>query len=156
MKIKEVMIIIILFIIDIASKYYVANTMDLYDSITIIDGFFNITYAHNTGAAFSILEGSMIFFYITSILGLIFMAYLFKNSKTKFEKFAVLLMIAGTLGNLYDRVVYQYVRDFLDFIIFGWDFAIFNFADTFLVCGVGLFIILTLYQEYFKRGELNG
>ena len=91
----------------------------------------------------------MIFFYIITIIGLVFMYYLYKNAKdNNIEKYAVLMMIGGTLGNLYDRVLYQYVRDFLDFIIFGYDFPVFNFADTFLCCGVFIYIIKVLYDEY--------
>ena len=148
-RFKEILFLIILFIVDIISKVLIENNLELYESIDIIKGFFSITYVQNTGAAWSIMEGKMIFFYIISIIGLVFMYYLYKNAKdNNIEKYAVLMMVAGTLGNLYDRVLYQYVRDFLDFIIFGYDFPVFNFADTFLCCGVFIYIIKVLYDEY--------
>ena len=148
-RFKEVLFVIILFIVDIISKVLIENNLELYESIDIIKGFFSITYVQNTGAAWSIMEGKMIFFYIITIIGLVFMYYLYKNAKdNNIEKYAVLMMVAGTLGNLYDRVLYQYVRDFLDFIIFGYDFPVFNFADTFLCCGVFIYIIKVLYDEY--------
>ena len=151
-RFKEVLFVIILFIVDIISKVLIENNLELYESIDIIKGFFSITYAQNTGAAWSIMEGKMIFFYIITIIGLVFMYYLYKNAKDNtIEKYAVLMMIGGTLGNLYDRVLYQYVRDFLDFIIFGYDFPVFNFADTFLCCGVFIYIVKVLYDEYNLR-----
>ena len=151
-RFKEVLFVIILFIVDIISKVLIENNLELYESIDIIKGFFSITYVQNTGAAWSIMEGKMIFFYIISIIGLVFMYYLYKNAKdNNIEKYAVLMMVGGTLGNLYDRVLYQYVRDFLDFIIFGYDFPVFNFADTFLCCGVFLYLVKILYDEYKLR-----
>ena len=151
-RFKQILFIIILFIVDIISKVLIENNLELYESIDIIKGFFNITYVRNTGAAWSIMEGKMMFFYIITIIGLVFMYYLYKNAKdNNIEKYAVLMMVAGTLGNLYDRVLYQYVRDFLDFIIFGYDFPVFNFADTFLCCGVFLYLVKILYDEYKLR-----
>ena len=151
-RFKEVLFVIILFIVDIISKVLIENNLELYESIDIIKGFFSITYVQNTGAAWSIMEGKMIFFYIITIIGLVFMYYLYKNAKdNNIEKYAILMMIGGTLGNLYDRVLYQYVRDFLDFIIFGYDFPVFNFADTFLCCGVFIYIVKVLYDEYNLR-----
>ena len=148
-RFKEILFVIILFIVDIISKVLIENNLELYESIDIIKGFFNITYVRNTGAAWSIMEGKMMFFYIITIIGLVFMYYLYKNARdNNIEKYAVLMMVAGTLGNLFDRVLYQYVRDFLDFIIFGYDFPVFNFADTFLCCGVFIYIIKVLYDEY--------
>ncbi len=139
----DILWIAIAIVLDQMSKMIVESFMELYDSITLIPNFFKITYVRNTGAAFSMLEGKMIFFYIISIVALVLMFYyLIKADKKNYlMRSALILMIAGTIGNFIDRLAFQFVRDFLDFTIFGYDFAIFNVADSFLVIGVIILII---------------
>ncbi|MEG1066517.1 MAG: signal peptidase II, partial [Erysipelotrichaceae bacterium] len=117
-----------------------------------IKGFFSLTYVRNTGAAWSIMEGNMIFFYIISIVALITMIGFYRNAsdQDKYTKIGITLMISGTIGNLIDRVFLQYVRDFLSFIIFNYDFPVFNVADMALCIGVG-FILLQIYLESYGR-----
>ena len=67
--------------------------------------------------------------------------------KTDFYKFSSALFIGGLLGNLYDRIVYGKVVDFLDFLIFGYDFPVFNVADCFICVGVALMFIAMLREE---------
>ncbi len=152
MKKKNVLLcalFVVTLLIDQVSKYVIQTNMQLHDSIELIPGFFNLTYVHNTGAAFSILEGKMIFFYAVSIVALIII-YFYNKTLDKdefFQKIGVVLIISGIIGNLIDRVLFQYVRDMLDFIIFGYDFAIFNVADSCLVIGV----IIVLLCEFKKE-----
>lgn len=145
----QVILIVLLFAIDQLSKMVITMNMSLGSSIDVIDGFFNITYVRNTGAGFSILEGHMTFFYIITIVALIFLTYLLVKSQKDpwYSKASFILMIGGTLGNFYDRIVNRYVVDFLDFNIFGYDFPIFNFADTFLCIGVALFVLSYIIER---------
>lgn len=138
-----------LVLLDQWSKWLVAGKLALYESITVIPRFFYITYAKNTGAAFSILEGKMEFFYLITLVALGFMIFYFRkvSSKHVLMRAVFVLLIAGTLGNFIDRLVLHYVRDFFHFIIFGYDFAIFNVADIALSCGVALMILDALLEE---------
>ena len=68
--------------------------------------------------------------------------YVYKNKiNSKVEQFGYSVILGGAIGNFVDRIVYGYVIDFLDFNILGYDFPIFNFADTFIVIGVFLLVI---------------
>ncbi len=136
--------------IDQISKFIVASNMELYESITMIPDFFSLTYVQNTGAAFSILEGRMEFFYFISVVALVVLVFFFKSIKSYqiLSKIGVVLMIAGTIGNLIDRILFRYVIDFLDFIIFGYDFAVFNIADCCLVIGIIIVVIDELMMEF--------
>lgn len=140
-----IILTLIILAIDICSKLVVSKSLYVGESIKVIDNFFSITYVKNTGAAWSIFADKGYFVMIVSIiiiLGLVW--YVYKNRpKDRLEKIAYSLIIGGAIGNLIDRIVYGYVIDFLDFNLFGWNYPIFNMADTFIVIGVILLMILT-------------
>lgn len=142
MKKRHILLLILVLGIDQITKFVVDSSMTLGQQIQLIPGFFNFTYVHNTGAAWSMLEGKMWFFYIITIIALIAMVLFYRNGEEqdKVVQAALVLMMAGTLGNFIDRLLYQHVRDFIDFIIFGYDFPIFNVADMALCIGVFLII----------------
>ena len=73
------------------------------------------------------------------------------KEKDYLSKTALLLMIGGTIGNFLDRIINVYVVDFLDFIIFGWDFPVFNFADICLTIGVSIYIVSLLKESKNER-----
>lgn len=137
----------IVIVIDQVSKYLVVSNEALHN-MTIIEGFFHITYLENTGAAWSMMSNSTTILTIISLVASIAMiAYLFINKPDKLTSWALALMIGGALGNFIDRLLLGYVRDFLDFYIFGYDFPVFNIADTSLCIGVGLLILATILGE---------
>lgn len=156
MKKKHIILILCILMIDQVSKFLIDSLMSVRESIPVIPGFFNISYYRNTGAAWSIMEGNMMFFYIITIVALCGMYMFYKHSEEKdvLTKLALCLMMAGSIGNFMDRLVFQYVRDFFDFIIFGYDFPIFNIADASLCIGVGL-IILDVCIETFGKVRKN-
>lgn len=138
---------IILLVLDQISKLLVVNLLS--EPITIIKNFFYLTYVQNKGAAFSILTGERLFLIIISIIIIIYLLNYTKKNKpeTKLEYLAISLVIGGSLGNLIDRIVRGSVIDFLDFNIFGYDFPVFNLADTFITIGVILLLIILSRKE---------
>ncbi len=136
-------------VLDLGSKYWVSAAMNVYDSITLIPGILNITFVHNTGAAFSLLEGRLMLFQVFTILavmGLIYFA--FSLRKNRFSYLVIMATVGGALGNLYDRVRLGYVRDFIDVKFF----AVFNIADIFIVLGmITMAIGLLFFEEKMVR-----
>ena len=133
--------------LDQLSKAYIAEIFDLGQSLKIIDKFFYITHVRNDGAGFSILKGQMTFFIIITIIAFILLFYLLIKSDTLISKLSYLLMIGGALGNFIDRIRFGYVVDFLDFKIFGYNFPVFNLADSFLTIGVGIMLLSILMEN---------
>ncbi|NBJ64821.1 signal peptidase II [bacterium c-19] len=148
MKLKHVLIGIATILIDQITKIAAASSLSS-GRITMIPGFFRFTYAENSGAAWSMLEGKMWFFYIITVIALIAMVMFYRNQADSDEliKVSLVLMMAGTIGNFIDRLCFQHVRDFLDFTIFGYDFPIFNVADMALCIGVFLIIVDVLLEN---------
>ncbi len=134
-------------ILDIISKQLILHFFKTSESLSIIKHFFSLTLAKNTGVAFSMLEGKVpMIILITLIIIFLLLTSLKKNCKNKIEVIGYSLVIGGALGNLLDRIIYGYVIDFLDFNIFGFDFPIFNLADSFIVIGIFL-ILITNFKE---------
>lgn len=136
---------LVVILLDMVSKYIVSKLLIVNESVMIIKNFFNITYVRNTGAAFSIFSENTFLVMVISfmiIMGIIL--YISKNKPSnKIEKISYSLILGGAIGNFIDRIIYGYVRDFIEIDIFGWDYPIFNLADVFVVVGVILLVIAT-------------
>lgn len=143
------LIALIVIVIDQVTKWLVVTYMKLSEQIPIIEGFFYLTSHRNKGAAWGILQNQMFFFYIVTVIvviGVIY--YLHKHAKgDTLLSIALSLILGGAIGNFIDRLFRKEVVDFLDFKIFGYDFPIFNVADSSLVIGVGLVFIATIIEE---------
>jgi len=132
-------------ILDQASKLAIAGSMQLYQSIPIMP-FFNLTYIHNTGAAFSFLNGAggwqrWFFAGLAVVISAVMVVWLarLKRHETLLAV-ALSLVLGGAVGNLIDRLAYGYVIDFLDFYYQTWHFAVFNIADSAITLGVMLML----------------
>jgi len=129
----------LIILIDQITKFLIINSLQLNQSIPIIKNFFHLTYIHNFGAGFGILQGQRL---ILAFISLIVVGVIFFNLDKIKEKETLLqvlvgFVLAGTIGNLIDRVFYSFVIDFLDFRIW----PIFNVADSFVTIGIiGLII----------------
>jgi len=142
--------VILLVLLDQLTKQYIVKTMDLGEYYTIINNFFLINSHRNTGGAWGILTGQMTIFYFITFVAFVLFFYLIKEVDFNLKKvysIAVILLIAGAIGNFVDRVLFQEVVDFLDFYIFGYDFPIFNVADMCLVIGMFLFAYDILLED---------
>ncbi len=142
---------VLLIVIDQISKILVSTNLYEYDSISIISNFFNITYAKNIGAAFSLLKGGRIIFIFLAILVIILLTIYIKNNYNnlnKIDKISLILILSGSTGNLIDRIIYGYVIDFLDFKIFNYNYPIFNLADTYIVIGAILMLFNMIKKEH--------
>lgn len=137
-------IIVALLTVDLVSKYVLDATLGL-EIVTVIPYLFNFRLVHNMGAAWGILAGKQIFLIVLSFAFLAFFIFYYVKEKNKSWLLTITygLLIAGCLGNLYDRIVIGYVRDFIQFA-FWQTFPIFNFADVFLCVGVAMFVIYLL------------
>ena len=142
--------------ITLAIDQLVKGILEIYFNINepfkIIKDFFYITYCHNTGAAWSIFSNKPILIIIISLIALIIIyrfMYLFKRNKRNDIAFG--LLVGGLMGNLLDRILYGYVRDFFDFYIFGYDYPVFNIADIAIVIGVILLIVAIIKGEDSKN-----
>ena len=141
---------IIFIIIDQLSKIIVVNNLTNNKSIEVIKSFFYLTYTNNKGAAFSILTGRRILLILVALVVIGVLIYYVRKNKIegKVNKIALSLVIGGSIGNLIDRILRGAVVDFIDIKIFGYNFPIFNLADTFIVLGVFLLIIEMFRKEH--------
>lgn len=132
------------------TKHLISSSMQLGQSQKIIDNFFYFTYAHNTGVAWGMLAGHLWLFIIVALISAVLMIIFFKRTRKEeiLTRFGLVLTFAGMIGNLVDRIVLGYVRDFIDVIIFNYNFPIFNIADVAVVIGVALIIIEIIFEEH--------
>jgi signal peptidase II len=134
--------------------------MKLHLSIELIP-IFNITYVHNYGAAFSFLTDAggwqRWFFSIIalSISGLLLWWLKKLPASNKLLGIAYALVLAGALGNLYDRLAYGYVIDFLHVYYDTWHFPVFNIADSAICIGAFLLLIDAFFEQKVNSIEKN-
>ena len=129
-------------------KKVIIGSIELGQRIVLIPGFFSLTHVRNYGAGFSILQNARLLLTLTAVAAIIAVTVLLirTNRKDLLSIVSYLFIISGAAGNLIDRVMNGYVVDFLDFIIFGYDFPVFNLADCFITVGCFLLIIQVLWE----------
>ena len=148
----SLIVAIVILIIDQLTKKIITATMNIGDSYEVIPHFLNITSHRNNGAAWGILSGKMGFFYIITliILAVLIIFYIKETKYNAFMQVAISLLFAGALGNFIDRLFNGEVVDFIDTNIFGYDFPIFNIADSSLTIGV-IFVIIALVKDATRK-----
>lgn len=143
--------------LDLLTKEFIYGPMaNGADDIILIEGVLRFTPVKNTGASFGIFSDKTYVLTIISIVTavLLFIVWIFTiTERNGWLRSALVLIIAGAVGNIVDRVMFGYVRDFVYFELI--DFAVFNFADSGLCVGAGLLIIylLVFYIRSDKSSE---
>lgn len=140
------LLIVGIVILDQLVKYLVSSSMELHQSIPVIRDIFHITYIHNDGAAFRLLQGQQGFLIlVTSITLAAVLVYLYQIRRSGHWSLllSLALLAGGGIGNLIDRVRFRYVVDYLDLRIW----PVFNIADICVVVGCGMLLIHMFYFE---------
>lgn len=129
-------IIVAILVVDLVTKYVFDAKLAGGESVTVIPYLFNFRIVHNYGAAWGMLAGKQVFLIVLTFifLGIFIFYYIKEKNKSWLLNVTFGFLFAGCLGNLYDRLIFGYVRDMIEFD-FWKSFPIFNFADVALSVG---------------------
>src|SRR4051794_24770476 len=143
------LIAIFVIALDQITKMLIVSKMQFGESITIIENFLYITSHRNRGAAWGILQGQMWLFYVITLIVIFALIYYLQKAAKGKRLLGVSLsfMLGGAIGNFLDRLIRKEVVDFIHTYIFGYNFPVFNIADSALVIGVILLMIQMLRDE---------
>ena len=147
-------IILVIFLLDRISKLYVLSVLDEFGNVDIkINSFLNIILVWNSGIGFGLLsfEKPFIYDFITFFIGIINIIILYLVFKSKdIRAYFFIIILGGSLGNLFDRVFYKAVPDFIDLNYNDYHWFIFNIADIFITIGIICLIFIELMN--YKKG----
>ncbi len=145
------LVCLVTLVLDQATKFYIDSRFVLYESVTVLENFFHITYVRNKGAAFGILADSAFripFLITVAILAAGGILWYLKSLRDdqKLLHFALSLVFSGAVGNLIDRIRLGEVIDFIDVHWYQHHWPAFNVADSAICVGVGL-LLLDMWRE---------
>ena len=151
----DVIFLAILIFLDQITKYFAIVYLKGQESLKVVDGVFEFNYLENRGAAFGMLQDQKFFFVFIAVVILAVIAYvLFKTpNQKKYTKLHIALVFisAGAIGNMIDRLRFDYVVDFFYFSLIN--FPIFNVADIYVTCAAIYIVILLLFV--YKESDLE-
>lgn len=132
------------------TKWIARQSPAFHQSIQVIPDFFYLTYVENRGAAFGLLHNqvwgvTVLSVFSLVVVGLLFYAY--RQCDSRLLRTGLVLLIAGSIGNLIDRLFMGFVTDFLSFRFWGWEFPSFNLADTWITLGTILAVLVYLLDS---------
>ena len=152
-------LVFFIFFLDRISKIYVVNLDNLNFSTEIYQSkFLNITLIWNEGIAFGLLSfnENNLYNLLSILIGIIILVIFYMIVKNdNLTRFPLLMIFAGALGNLYDRIVYNAVPDFIDFHVGEFHWFIFNVADIFISLGVFFMILFEIIDINKDSNETN-
>lgn len=157
----EILFAVAAIAVDLVSK---AAAFDILEdvpggSIAVAEGIFSLTMTRNFGASFGVFSGkTTLLSAITGIgIALVLVVLIMRPKAPKILRYSLIMIFAGGLGNLVDRIAFGYVRDFIDYTFletfFGIDFAIGNIADIFVMIAMGMLIVYMIFG--YKEGDLS-
>ncbi len=139
---------------DQITKFYIKSSFALYETIVVIQDFFNITYVLNPGGAFGVFATQspgirkLIFLFMSSLVALFVLWFYKKTAKAHlFLSFGLALIFGGAVGNLVDRFIYGKVVDFLDFYLGAYHWPAFNIADSAISVGMVILVYHILLNK---------
>jgi signal peptidase II len=136
---------LLVLLLDVLTKGWAQAYLEPYTAVPIFPGF-NLTLAYNTGAAFSLLATAsfgpnLLFSGIALVVSLLILQWLYCSPRhARLFNFGLALILGGAVGNLWDRLRYHQVTDFLDFYLRSWHWPVFNIADAAVSTGALLVI----------------
>ena len=137
------------------TKYLTVANIALGQEVPFIPGFLGFTYVRNTGAAFSSFEGQQWLFAVIFLLFTIGIIYEFRKNTMKFsafERWCIVAVYGGGLGNMIDRFRLGYVVDMIETKFM--EFPVFNVADCFITCGcIAVMVSLVLFNKEFWKDD---
>ena len=152
-------VVIFVFLLDRISKIYILNLAETDQSVDIyLSSYLNLYLIWNTGVGFGILSSNQEFFYnsITFIIILINIFILFMLFKyNDYRVYFLLIVLGGSLGNLYDRIQYRAVPDFIDLHYESFHWFVFNVADIFISLGIACLIFAEVFFNKGSNDEKN-
>ena len=155
---NDFLIIITIFLIDRLSKFYVIFLNEKNNGLQIYSSkFLNIELYWNSGIAFGLFSFSEnnLYNYMTLLIVLVILVIVAMTLKSKdFTKLALLIILGGAIGNLFDRIIYKSVPDFIDIHFGDFHWFIFNVADIFISLGVIFMILIEIIGKKRKNNEV--
>lgn len=157
----EILFAVAAIAVDLVSK---AAAFDILEdvpggSVAVAEDIFSLTMTRNYGASFGVFSGkTTLLSAITGIgIALVLVVLIVRPKAPKILRYSLIMIFAGGLGNLVDRIAFGYVRDFIDYTFletfFGIDFAIGNIADIFVMIAMGMLIVYMIFG--YKEGDLS-
>ena len=152
-------IFLTIFFIDRISKIYIMNIAELNNKVDIyISPYLNFYLIWNKGIAFGLLsfDGSFIYNLISTIIAIISLVVLILIIKSEgLKRYSLIFVLGGAVANLFDRIYYSAVPDFIDFHIGDYHWFVFNAADIFITFGVICLILLEIMNKNKVKNEVN-
>ncbi len=147
----KISISLALIVLDLLSKLFIFNYINLNSSISVFP-FMDLIHIHNYGISFGLFSGILPpwFINLISFVVTLFVFYLMIKATKKIEKLGLLLIIIGALSNIFDRLINNYVIDFIYFNYKDFYWPAFNFADIYITIGV-IMIFYELYNDIVKK-----